>query len=217
MLDFGLGVDFHDRPAVDDKTDQVIDESFVPVFILYAGLIGRGVLPDFIKVAENVETSCFEHTHRLVIECLDDVADVVVEVHGHVSTETVGAPVDVDHATVAVGNEVNRTDAEVEGQGGEVFVRWSPLRAEIVYLHACIEFDLRIAVANASELGEIVIDRLKTHVARRLDGNRRVWRKTVMGETGRNGRAGEVVHRRVSVAKLGMTVECIFSVVAYAV
>lgn len=37
-----------------------------------------------------------------------------------------------------------------------------------------------------------------------------------MCETGRDGRDGEVVHRRVAVTELCVAVECVFSAVAYA-
>ena len=107
-------------------------------------------------------------------------------------------------------------DAIVEWKGVEIGVGRSPLIAEIVDFHGSKEGNA-VAVegfepADFGEVGGHIVER---HVTRRGDGDRRVGREAVVGESHCYGFAYELFHLCPSIAELRVGMEIVVAVIAY--
>ena len=161
-------------------------------------------------MADYVEPSRLYHFYCGCEECLDHVADVVMEIIMKTPAESLITTVTVDKTSVAGGHEVHRAYHIVERQLLNERVRRTKLTSKIIHLHRGVEFHT-VAVCGPDSLHfrEVAAHFVGVHVAGRLDGDGTVGRETVVGEAAAHRLSRKRLHGGAPVAELGVRVEVI--------
>ena len=161
-------------------------------------------------MAYDVEAAGYDHLYRTVIEFIDHITYVSSEGFFHLAPETVRAAVNVYHASCFVGDEMNRPDSVVERKIPEVGMRRAPVRSEVVDFHRAVEiYLLTVNGPEPFDFRKIFRHEITSHIAGRINGHRRMRRKTIMPESGRHSSFSEIGHGEASVTELGVGVEII--------
>ena len=161
-------------------------------------------------MAYDVKAAGSDHLYRTVIEFIDHITYVSFEGFFHLAPETVRAAVNIYHTPDFVGDEMNRPDSVVERQIPEVWMRRAPVRSEVVDFHRAVE--IYLLTVNGSEpfdFRKIFRHDVTGHIAGRINGHRRMRRKTVMPESCLHSSFSEIGHREASVTELGVGMEII--------
>lgn len=139
MVGTGFCVDLNSDSGCYHGFGQLLHSADKPVFFFDSGTEMGGVVAHFVVVADEVKSSELNHLQRLIDEGVDDVAYVVVEKFIHFSAKRFEAPVDVNEASAASGDEVYGADTIVERKRLIVIVSWTVIGIEKIYLHRCVE------------------------------------------------------------------------------
>ena len=131
---------------------------------------------------------------------------------GHAGLETGELAVDVNHLARAIdgGDEVNRPDAVVQRQPGEVVAGRTVTHAHIVNLHRRVEADaVAVDASQALHLIEVLLYLLPAHVDGALDRDGRMGRETQMSKALGNRLGHKFLHRGMAIAILRVGVQVI--------
>ena len=66
-------------------------------------------MANFVEMAYNVESSGFNHRNRLVIELINDIFNIIMKIHRHVSLEIIKLAINIDEVTILAFDEMHRT------------------------------------------------------------------------------------------------------------